>query len=63
MREGYGQIGKLMFDLRQVLDRLLHSHAPQMTVVQIFALWRLFKGVLRTCENLRTIAEKHTGRE
>jgi len=46
MRKGYRQIGKPTFDLRQTLDRLMCSHAPQMMVVWIFALWRLFKGVL-----------------
>jgi len=50
MREGYRQIGKPTFDLQQALDRLLRSHAPQTTVVWIFALWRLFKGVLWSCE-------------
>jgi len=50
MREGNRQIGKLMFDLPQALDRLLHSHTPQATVVRIFALWQLFKGVLWRCE-------------
>jgi len=50
MRKGYRQIGKPTFDLRQALDRLLRSHAPQTTVVRIFALWRLFKGVLWRCE-------------
>jgi len=50
MREGYRQIGKPTFDLRQALDRLLRSHAPQTTVVRIFALWRLFKDVLWRCE-------------
>ena len=46
MRKGYRQIGKPTFDLRQALDRLLHSNAPQTTVVRIFALWQLFKCVL-----------------
>jgi len=46
MREGCRQIGKPTFDLRQALDRLLRSHAPQTLVVRIFALWRLFKDVL-----------------
>ena len=50
MREGCRQIGKSSFDLRQVLDRLLRSHALQTTVVRIFVLWRLFKGVLWRCE-------------
>jgi len=50
MREGCRQIGEPTSDLRQALDRLLRSHAPQTTVVRIFALWRLFKGVLRKCE-------------
>jgi len=63
MRKGYRQIGKPTFDLRQALDRLMRSHVPQTTVVRIFALWRLFKGVLWRCKLLITIAEKHTGRE
>jgi len=46
MRKGYRQIGKPAFDLRQALDRLLRSQVPHTTVVRIFALWRLFKGVL-----------------
>ena len=50
MRKGYRQIGKPTFELRQALDRLLRSHAPQTTVVRIFALWRRFKGVLWRCE-------------
>ena len=50
IRKGYKQIGKPTFDLWQVLDRLICSHAPQTIVVRIFALWRLFKGVLRRCE-------------
>ena len=49
MREGYRHIGKPTFDLRQALDWLLRSRAPQTTVVRIFALWRLFKGVLWRC--------------
>jgi len=50
MRKGCRQIGKPTFDLRQALDRLLRSHAPQTTVVRIVALWQLFKGVLWRCE-------------
>jgi len=50
MREGYRQIGKATFDLRQALDRLLRSHAPQTMVQQIFVHWRLFKGVLWRCK-------------
>jgi len=50
MREGYRQIGKPTFDLRQALDRLLRPHVPQTTVVWIFALWQLFKGVVWRCE-------------
>jgi len=42
----YRQIDKLTFDLGQVLDRLLSSHAPEKTVVRMFALWRVFKGEL-----------------
>jgi len=49
IRKGYRQIGKSTFDLRQALDRLLRSHAPLTTVVRIFTLWRLFKGVLWRC--------------
>ena len=49
IREGYRQIGKPTFDLRQALDRLLRSHVHQKMVVRIFALWRLFKGVLWRC--------------
>jgi len=47
-----------MFDLRQTVDRLLRSHAPQTVVVQIFALWRLFKGVPWTCENFEDNCRK-----
>jgi len=50
MSEGYKLIGKPTFDLRQVLDWLLRSHAAQATVVRIFALWQLFKDVLWRCE-------------
>ena len=46
IRKGYRQIGKPTFDLVQTLDRLLRSHASQTTVVRIFALWQLFKGLL-----------------
>jgi len=60
MRKGYRQIGKPKFDLRQTLDRLLRSHAPQTTVVRIF--WRLSKVSCEGAKLLRTIAEKHTGR-
>jgi len=55
MRKGYRQIGKPTFDLRQALDRLLRSHAPQTTVVRIFALWRLFKGV--SCKGAKLLED------
>jgi len=49
IRKGYRQIGKPTFDLRQALDRLLRSHALETTVMRIFALCRLFKGLLWRC--------------
>jgi len=58
MRKRYRQIGKPTFDLRQALDRLLRSHAPQTTVVRIFALWRYFKGVLWRCETSKDNCQK-----
>jgi len=58
MREGYRPIGKSTFDLRQALDRLLCSHVPQTTVVRIFVLWWLFKGVLWRCETSEENCQK-----
>jgi len=58
MRNGCRQIGKRTFDLRQALDRLLRSHTPQTTVVRIFALWQLFKGVLWRCETSEDNCQK-----
>ena len=62
MRKGYRQISNPTFDLRPALDRFLRTHAPQTTVVRIFALWRRSKVSCQGAKLLRTIAEKHTGR-
>jgi len=43
MRKGYRQTGKPTFDLRQALDRLLRSHAPETKVVRIVAVWATFQ--------------------
>ena len=56
--DGYKQIAKPTFDLRQALDRFYGSHVPQTTVVRIFALWRLFKGVLWRCETSEDNCQK-----
>ena len=63
MREGCRQIGKPKFDLRQALDRLLRLHAPQTPVVRILRFGDFSKVSCEGAKLLRTIAQKHTGRE